>query len=237
MENTFDHYRSTLKTMLKNRLERCSSRERSTFSNGKYFKGRGGKSKKRIEQRNRARFPTLRAEERERGREGHPRENKGYEREREGFRARTLLENEDLDYARVEWNVPRGAKTSTPVVVGKGIPKLLPSLKIVVDDEDGRFRGRKLVEREGRERDRRGDNASSSIETPVLSLLSSLSPPSFSLSLSPRGNWPSFSFERGKGRENAFRHQRCFRTSFFFLLSSWREVGFSVSFSKKKSLL
>lgn len=68
MENTFDHYRSTLKTMLKNRLERCSSRERSTFSNGKYFKGRGGKSKKRIEQRNRARFPTLRAEEREGGR-------------------------------------------------------------------------------------------------------------------------------------------------------------------------
>lgn len=39
-----------------------------------------------------------------RGREGHPRENKGYEREREreGFRARTLLENEDLDYARME---------------------------------------------------------------------------------------------------------------------------------------
>lgn len=213
MENTFDHYRSTLKTMLKNRLERCSSRERSTFSNGKYFKGRGGKSKKRIEQRNRARFPTLRAEERERGREGHPRENKGYEREREreGFRARTLLENEDLDYARVEWNVPRGAKTSTPVVVGKGIPKLLPSLKIVVDDEDGRFRGRKLVEREGRERDRRGDNASSSIETPVLSLLSP------SLFLSSR-KLAKFLFRAREGKGKRFSPSTM-SPNFFFLSS------------------
>ena len=83
MENTFDHYRSTLKTMLKNRLERCSSRERSTFSNGKYFKGRGGKSKKRIEQRNRARFPTLRAEERERGRATLEKIKGTRERERE----------------------------------------------------------------------------------------------------------------------------------------------------------
>lgn len=83
MENTFDHYRSTLKTMLKNRLERCSSRERSTFSNGKYFKGRGGKSKKRIEQRNRARFPTLRAEEREGGRATLEKIKGTRERERE----------------------------------------------------------------------------------------------------------------------------------------------------------
>lgn len=148
-----------------------------------------------------------------RGREGHPRENKGYEREREreGFRARTLLENEDLDYARVEWNVPRGAKTSTPVVVGKGIPKLLPSLKIVVDDEDGRFRGRKLVEREGRERDRRGDNASSSIETPVLSLLSP------SLFLSSR-KLAKFLFRAREGKGKRFSPSTMF-PNFFFLSS------------------
>ena len=211
MENTFDHYRSTLKTMLKNRLERCSSRERSTFSNGKYFKGRGGKSKKRIEQRNRARFPTLRAEEREGGRATLEKIKGAREREREGFRARTLLENEDLDYARMEWNVPRGAKTSTPVVVGKGIPKLLPSLKIVVDDEDGRFRGRKLVEREGRERDRRGDNASSSIETPVLSLLSP------SLFLSSR-KLAKFLFRAREGKGKRFSPSTMF-PNFFFLSS------------------
>ena len=148
-----------------------------------------------------------------REREGHPRENKGYEREREreGFRARTLLENEDLDYARVEWNVPRGAKTSTPVVVGKGIPKLLPSLKIVVDDEDGRFRGRKLVEREGRERDRRGDNASSSIETPVLSLLSP------SLFLSSR-KLAKFLFRAREGKGKRFSPSTMF-PNFFFLSS------------------
>lgn len=107
--------------------------------------------------------------------------------------------------------MPRGAKTSTPVVVGKGIPKLLPSLKIVVDDEDGRFRGRKLVEREGRERDRRGDNASSSIETPVLSLLSP------SLFLSSR-KLAKFLFRAREGKGKRFSPSTM-SPNFFFLSS------------------
>lgn len=95
--------------------------------------------------------------------------------------------------------MPRGAKTSTPVVVvGKGIPKLLPTLKIVVDDEDGRFRGRKLVERGERK-------GSSRRQCVVLHRDAGFKPPLPSLSPSARGNWPSFS---SAGRENAFRQQQ-----------------------------
>lgn len=82
--------------------------------------------------------------------------------------------------------------------MGKGIPKLLPTLKIVVDDEDGRFRGRKLVERGERK-------GSSRRQCVVLHRDAGFKPPLPSLSPSARGNWPSFS---SAGRENAFRQQQ-----------------------------
>lgn len=127
--------------------------------------------------------------------------------------------------------MPRGAKTSTPVVVGKGIPKLLPSLKIVVDDEDGRFRGRKLVEREGRERDRRGDNASSSIETPVLSLLSPLHP---SLSLLEETGQVSLSSAGREGKTLfAINDVSELLFSFFFLLDEKSDL---VSLFRRKKV-
>lgn len=123
--------------------------------------------------------------------------------------------------------MPRGAKTSTPVVVvGKGIPKLLPTLKIVVDDEDGRFRGRKLVERGERK-------GSSRRQCVVLHRDAGFKPPLPSLSPSARGNWPSFFLERGKGKRfspatapslclpslcERRRGKEAARETFFFLL-------------------
>lgn len=105
--------------------------------------------------------------------------------------------------------MPRGAKTSTPgpVAAGKGNPKLLPTLKIVVDDEDGRFRGRKLSW--GVKRERR--------QCVVLHRDASFKPP-LPPSFSPPEETGQVSLERGKGKRFSNNAPLVDETFFFFFL-------------------